>query len=181
MATRRLLADRRRDFSETRRQGELRAGYTLRSERADRPQRLHGGHPGDDRHDGAARGHGQTQHCDADRLSDLFLVYNTKDAGLELALCRAYNRFLAKACAEAPERVKWVVCCGSSRSTNRSMRSVSPKRMGPWACFSGASKANTWTIHFVPGLRGSAKTKSLHLRAYRLRRQTGSQNVRARP
>jgi predicted TIM-barrel fold metal-dependent hydrolase len=39
----------------------------------------------------------------------LFLVYNTKDAGLELALCRAYNRFLAKACAAAAERVKWVV------------------------------------------------------------------------
>jgi uncharacterized protein len=39
----------------------------------------------------------------------LFLVYNTKDAGLELALCRAYNRFLAKACAEAAGRVRWVV------------------------------------------------------------------------
>jgi predicted TIM-barrel fold metal-dependent hydrolase len=39
----------------------------------------------------------------------LFLVYNTRDAGLELELCRAYNRFLAKACAEAPVRVKWVV------------------------------------------------------------------------
>jgi len=39
----------------------------------------------------------------------LFLVYNTKDAGLELALCRAYNRFLANACAEARGRVKWVV------------------------------------------------------------------------
>jgi predicted TIM-barrel fold metal-dependent hydrolase len=39
----------------------------------------------------------------------LFLVYNTRDAGLELALCRAYNRFVAKACAEAPKRVKWVV------------------------------------------------------------------------
>jgi hypothetical protein len=39
----------------------------------------------------------------------LFLVYNTKDAGLELALCRAYNRFLAAAWAAAPERIKWVV------------------------------------------------------------------------
>jgi predicted TIM-barrel fold metal-dependent hydrolase len=39
----------------------------------------------------------------------LFLVYNTKDIGLELALCRAYNRFLAKACAQAGQRVKWVV------------------------------------------------------------------------
>jgi uncharacterized protein len=39
----------------------------------------------------------------------LFLVYNTRDAGLELALCRAYNRFMANACAQAGERVKWVV------------------------------------------------------------------------
>jgi predicted TIM-barrel fold metal-dependent hydrolase len=39
----------------------------------------------------------------------LFLVYNTADPGLELALCRAYNRFLAHACAQASERVKWVV------------------------------------------------------------------------
>jgi predicted TIM-barrel fold metal-dependent hydrolase len=39
----------------------------------------------------------------------LFLVFNTKDIGLEVALCQAYNRFLAKACAEAQERVKWVV------------------------------------------------------------------------
>ena len=39
----------------------------------------------------------------------LFLVYNTKDAGLELALCRAYNRFLASAWAAAPDQIKWVV------------------------------------------------------------------------
>jgi predicted TIM-barrel fold metal-dependent hydrolase len=38
----------------------------------------------------------------------LFLVYNTKDVGLEMALCRAYNRFLARAWAQAPERIKWV-------------------------------------------------------------------------
>jgi predicted TIM-barrel fold metal-dependent hydrolase len=38
----------------------------------------------------------------------LFLVYNTKDRKLELALCRAYNRFLAKACAQASERIRWV-------------------------------------------------------------------------
>ncbi len=29
----------------------------------------------------------------------LFLVYNTRDRELEVALCRAYNRFLAQACA----------------------------------------------------------------------------------
>ena len=39
----------------------------------------------------------------------LFLVYNTKDKGLEVALCRAYNRFLAKACAESGGLMKWVV------------------------------------------------------------------------
>ena len=38
----------------------------------------------------------------------LFLVYNTKDRELEIALCRAYNRFLAQACGQAAERMKWV-------------------------------------------------------------------------
>ncbi len=38
----------------------------------------------------------------------LFLVYNTKDVELEIALCRAYNRFLAQAAAQAPERIKWL-------------------------------------------------------------------------
>ena len=38
----------------------------------------------------------------------LFLVHNTKDRDLEIALCRAYNRFLAQASAEAAGRIKWV-------------------------------------------------------------------------
>lgn len=38
----------------------------------------------------------------------LFLVYLTDDARLESALCRAYNRFVAEACAQAPARLKWV-------------------------------------------------------------------------
>jgi len=38
----------------------------------------------------------------------LFLVYNTKDRELEVALCRAYNRFLAQACAQSSGRMKWV-------------------------------------------------------------------------
>jgi predicted TIM-barrel fold metal-dependent hydrolase len=38
----------------------------------------------------------------------LFLVYNTKDRELEIALCRAYNRFLAQASDQASERIKWV-------------------------------------------------------------------------
>ena len=39
----------------------------------------------------------------------LFLVYNTKDKDLEVALCRAYNRFLAQACAQSGGLMKWVV------------------------------------------------------------------------
>ena len=39
----------------------------------------------------------------------LFLVYLTDDAMLDVALCRAYNRFVANACAKAPDRLKWVV------------------------------------------------------------------------
>jgi uncharacterized protein len=38
----------------------------------------------------------------------LFLVYLTDDAKLETALCKAYNRFIADACAKAPARLKWV-------------------------------------------------------------------------
>lgn len=38
----------------------------------------------------------------------LFLVYLTDDAGLEVALCRAYNRFVANACGKAPDRLRWV-------------------------------------------------------------------------
>jgi predicted TIM-barrel fold metal-dependent hydrolase len=58
----------------------------------------------------------KTRVADMDRLNaaaqivypTLFLVYNTKDRVLEVALCRAYNRFLAHACAQAPDRIKWV-------------------------------------------------------------------------
>jgi predicted TIM-barrel fold metal-dependent hydrolase len=54
--------------------------------------------------------------ADMDRLNTamqvvyptLFLVYNTKDKELEVALCRAYNRFLTQACAQAAGRMKWV-------------------------------------------------------------------------
>jgi predicted TIM-barrel fold metal-dependent hydrolase len=38
----------------------------------------------------------------------LFLVYNTRDRELEVALCRAYNRFLARACSQSRGRMKWV-------------------------------------------------------------------------
>jgi uncharacterized protein len=57
-----------------------------------------------------------TRLADMDRLNTaaqivyptLFLVYNTKDRELEVALCRAYNRFLAQASAASLERIRWV-------------------------------------------------------------------------
>src|SRR5919106_1088942 len=39
----------------------------------------------------------------------LFLIYLTDDPALEIALCRAYNRFLAQACAQAGRRIRWIV------------------------------------------------------------------------
>jgi predicted TIM-barrel fold metal-dependent hydrolase len=39
----------------------------------------------------------------------LFLIYLTDDTALEVALCRAYNRFLAQACAKSGGRMRWVV------------------------------------------------------------------------
>ena len=39
----------------------------------------------------------------------LFLVYLTDDAALDIALCRAYNRWLAEACAKGKGRLRWVM------------------------------------------------------------------------
>ena len=39
----------------------------------------------------------------------LFLVYLTSDAGLEVALCQAYNRFVAQAYEKSQGRLRWVV------------------------------------------------------------------------
>jgi predicted TIM-barrel fold metal-dependent hydrolase len=38
----------------------------------------------------------------------LFLIYLTDDTALEVALCRAYNRFIAQACAKSNGRMRWV-------------------------------------------------------------------------
>ena len=38
----------------------------------------------------------------------LFLIYLTDDVELEIALCKAYNRFLAQACSRSRGRLKWV-------------------------------------------------------------------------
>jgi hypothetical protein len=50
----------------------------------------------------------------------LFLVYNTKDRELEVALCRAYNRFLAQACAiSSPVRTAKIAATASTENMSR--------------------------------------------------------------
>ncbi|HEX9273751.1 MAG TPA: amidohydrolase family protein [Candidatus Binatia bacterium] len=39
----------------------------------------------------------------------LFLIYLTDDVALEIALCRAYNRWLAQAYTKGKDRLRWVV------------------------------------------------------------------------
>ena len=39
----------------------------------------------------------------------LFLIYLTDDPELDVALCRAYNRFMARAWADSQNRLRWVV------------------------------------------------------------------------
>ena len=39
----------------------------------------------------------------------LFLIYLTDDIGLEVALCRAYNRWLAQVWSKGGDRLRWVV------------------------------------------------------------------------
>jgi uncharacterized protein len=38
----------------------------------------------------------------------LFLVYLTEDVELEIALCKAYNRFMSEACSNDGNRLRWV-------------------------------------------------------------------------
>jgi predicted TIM-barrel fold metal-dependent hydrolase len=38
----------------------------------------------------------------------LFLIYLTDDVGLEIALCRAYNRWLADSCSKGGQRLRWI-------------------------------------------------------------------------
>lgn len=54
----------------------------------------------------------------------LFLIYLTDDVKLEIALCRAYNRWMASACAKGKNRLTWVAvlplrCLEESRKEMR--------------------------------------------------------------
>ena len=72
----------------------------------------------------------------------LFLIYLTDDAALEVALCRAYNRFLAQACAKSGGRIKWVVI-PPLKSTEESVKELK------WARDNGAVGV------FFRGIEGS--------------------------
>ncbi|MBM4298222.1 MAG: hypothetical protein FJ143_10830, partial [Deltaproteobacteria bacterium] len=53
----------------------------------------------------------------------LFLVYLTDDADLDVALARAYNRFMAQACAQSTGRIRWTVV-PPLRSIEESLKEV---------------------------------------------------------
>jgi uncharacterized protein len=72
----------------------------------------------------------------------LFLIYLTDDPALEVALCRAYNRFLAQACAKSAGRIKWIVI-PPLKSTEESVKELK------WAKENGAVGV------FFRGIEGS--------------------------
>lgn len=53
----------------------------------------------------------------------LFLIYITDDVKLEVALCRAYNRFMAQACEKSSGRMHWVVI-PPLKSTEESVKEI---------------------------------------------------------
>ena len=79
----------------------------------------------------------------------LFLIYLTDDVALEVALCRAYNRWMAEACAKGQDRLKWVVIPPLAPSKNRSKNCAGQKNMARWAFSSAVSRARArWTIRY---------------------------------
>jgi uncharacterized protein len=72
----------------------------------------------------------------------VFLVYLTDDAQLEIALCRAYNRFVAAGCARAPDRLKWVAIL-PLRSVEASLQEIkSAKEQGAVGVFFRGMEGN---------------------------------------
>ena len=111
----------------------------------------------------------------------LFLVYNTKDRELEIALCRAYNRFLAQACAQSSgsdEMGRGFAVSVDERSSRRN-----PLRQREWRrrYFLSRHRRRLHARQSVSlsGLRGGAEAEPVDLRPHRLRRQGDSRNVRA--
>ena len=110
----------------------------------------------------------------------LFLVYNTKDKELEVALCRAYNRYLAQACAQSGGLMKWVVVL-PLQSMHAAIDEIRfAKQNGAVGVFFRGIEGEYTLDHPYPfpGLRGSAETQFVDLRAHWLRREADSRNVR---
>jgi predicted TIM-barrel fold metal-dependent hydrolase len=61
----------------------------------------------------------------------LFLIYITDDAALDVAMARAYNRFIAQACAKSAGRIRWIVV-PPLHSTEESVKEIK------WAKDNGA-------------------------------------------
>jgi uncharacterized protein len=80
----------------------------------------------------------------------LFLIYLTDDTGWKSRLCRAYNRFLAQACAKSGGRIRWVAI-PPLKSTEESVKSLNgPRTTAPWVFSSAASKApGLWTTRIL--------------------------------
>jgi predicted TIM-barrel fold metal-dependent hydrolase len=70
----------------------------------------------------------------------LFLIYITDDSALDVALARAYNRFLAQACAKSSRRMRWVVVPPLHSVESRSRKSNGAKTTAQWVFSFAASK-----------------------------------------
>ena len=99
------LADRRQYFSETGRQRRLPLDHAVGVEDPIQPQRLSRRLPRDDRCPGTTRRYGSARHRDSGRLPDAVSgLSHRRPEALDVALARAYNRFMAQACAESNGR-----------------------------------------------------------------------------
>ncbi len=72
----------------------------------------------------------------------LFLIYLTDDAELDVALCRAYNRFMADAYAKSNKRIRWVVV-PPLRSIDESVNEIkAAKQLGACGVFFRGMEGN---------------------------------------
>ncbi len=113
----------------------------------------------------------------------LFLVYLTDDAQLDVALSRAYNRFIADACAKAPERLKWVAIMPLSARSLASLEEMKwAKQQGAVGIFFRGMEGN-FTLdnpYFSSGLRACGAARSDHLHSHRLRQPPPDAALRCR-
>ena len=71
----------------------------------------------------------------------LFLIHVTDDVELQVALCGAYNRYLAQVFHRAEGRLRWVACCRSLPPRRPSSKCIKPSETAPSGFSSAASSA----------------------------------------